>query len=123
MVGLSGILLFVLGLVGTIWLIAETGQKVPDSQCSDSRIGRPAAVPAVCYTSDDPAVLIGVAPMLGGIPLAIFGFSRWAKAKDVELEAGEQTTTASGTAGDGDPSENPLQKIINMRKRGKSRSG
>ena len=118
MVGLSGIALFVLGLVATIVLIAETGQKVPDSECSDSRIVRPAAVPTVCYTSDDPAVLIGVAPTLAGIPLAIFGFKRWASAKDIELEDAEKAGSSPTRADDGS-NENPLQKIINMRKRSK----
>jgi hypothetical protein len=118
-VGISGILLFLGGLGGTIALVAETGQKVPDSQCSDSRIVRPATAFSVCYTSDDPAVLIGVFPALAGIPLAIFGFKRWASASDEEYRA-ETAAAGDGDSGSGE-SDNPLQKILNARKRAKGR--
>jgi len=77
-----GVVMFVAGLVLTIVLIDETGTEQPDSAC-DSSMG--ASVHTyTCVTSDDPKVLLGVAPMLLGVGMAVWGGIKWASAASSE---------------------------------------
>ena len=70
----AGVLLFVGGLIATIALAIETGERVPDSECSSMA---PASVFAACFTSDDPKMLLGIVPLMLGIGVAGVGIWRW----------------------------------------------
>jgi hypothetical protein len=67
-----GVIVFIAGLVLTIVLTNETGEERPDSECSTTmRAGQL----ATCVVSDDPKVLLGVAPLLLGA--AMVGIGIW----------------------------------------------
>jgi hypothetical protein len=68
-----GVIVFIAGLVLTIVLINETGETVPDSECSSTM--RAAGLLATCVVSDDPKVLLGVVPLLLGV--AMVGIGVW----------------------------------------------
>ena len=122
-VTLGGVLVFVGGLVATILLTIETGEKRPDYECS--------AVLMVCYTSDDPAVLIGLAPTFVGGGMVGIGAWRWSTAARYERAVGESgdgepTPPPPPPPPDSDPSkaENPLEAYEKLRakeKRGSRR--
>jgi hypothetical protein len=86
----AGFLLFLGGIAATIALGIETGERVPDSECSSTM---QANVLTVCYVSDDPKVLIGVAPLLLGAGMAGIGIWRWIVA------AGEERASGSDDGG------------------------
>jgi hypothetical protein len=88
----AGFLLFLGGIAATIALGIETGERVPDSECSSTM---QANVLTVCYVSDDPKVLIGVAPLLLGAGIAGIGIWRWIVA------AGEERASGSDDGGGG----------------------
>ncbi len=67
-----GVIVFIAGLILTIVLVNETGEVRPDSECSSSMR---ASVLASCVVSDDPKVLLGVAPLLLGV--AMVGVGIW----------------------------------------------
>jgi len=81
----AGFLLFIGGIIATIALAIETGERVPDSECSSVM---QANLLAVCYTSDDPKVLIGLAPLLLGAGMAGVGIWRWIVAAGEERASG-----------------------------------
>jgi hypothetical protein len=118
----GGALLFVGGFVLMIVLTIQTGEKRPDSECG--------AVQMVCYTSDDPAVLLGLAPtFIGGGMLAV-GVWKWNQAARYERALGDSDASdltpppPSPPPSDGDPakSDNPLEAYEELRKKGKRRS-
>jgi hypothetical protein len=88
----AGFLLFIGGIIATIALAIETGERVPDSECTSTM---QADLLAVCYVSDDPKVLIGVAPLLLGAGMAGVGIWRWIVA------AGEEQASGSDDSGGG----------------------
>ena len=115
----GGVLMFIGGLVATIVLTIETGERVPDSQCSSMR----ASVLNVCYTSDDPKVLLGVGPMLLGGAMVGIGIWRWIAASSYERSTSEPDTFTpppppppAATA----ESADPLAEIEAIRKQAKT---
>ena len=113
---LGGVLVFVGGLVVTILLVLETGERVPDSQCSSMH----PSVMAVCYTSDDPAVLLGVGPMLAGVGIVVVGAIKWARAASFERATTDSEVSAGPPPGIEEP-ENPLEHYEALRTDAKRR--
>lgn len=72
-VAVLGIPVFIGGLVWTIILTNETGEVRPDSECSTTM--RATVTALDCVVSNDPKVLLGVAPLLLG--LAMTGIGIW----------------------------------------------
>ena len=107
LVTFSGVLVFIAGLVLTIVLTIETGERRPDSECSSMQ----ASVLAVCYTSDDPKVLLGVGPLLLGGAMVGIGIWRWSAAASYERSLTEPDVTGIPTTG-----EDPLTLIEAMRR-------
>jgi hypothetical protein len=71
----AGVVVSIAGLIATIVLVAETGERVPDSECSDAMA--PASLLAACFTSDDPKVLLGIIPLMLGLTMVGVGIWRW----------------------------------------------
>jgi hypothetical protein len=115
----GGGLLFVGGIVATIWLTVETGEKRPDYECG--------AVQMVCYTSDDPAVLLGLAPTFAGGGMLAIGVWKWNQAARSERALGDSDPSdltpppPSPPPSDADPAkaENPLEAYEKLRAKGK----
>jgi len=72
-VAVLGVPVFIGGLIWTIVLTDETGEVRPDSECSTTM--RASVRALECVVSNDPKVLLGVAPMLLG--LAMVGVGIW----------------------------------------------
>lgn len=70
----AGVIVSIGGLIATIALAIETGERVPDSECSSLA---PASVFAACFTSDDPKMLLGIVPLLIGLGMVGVGIWRW----------------------------------------------
>jgi len=108
----GGVLMFIGGLVATIVLTIETGERVPDSQCSSTQ----ASVLAVCYTSDDPKVLLGVGPMLLGGGMVGVGIWRWVAASSYERSVSEPDAPTPVVD---DRADNPLEEFEALRRQAK----
>ena len=72
-VAVLGVFVSIAGLVLTIVLTNETGEVRPDSECSSAM--RASVTSLECVVSNDPKVLLGVAPLLLG--LAMVGVGIW----------------------------------------------
>lgn len=118
----TGALVFVVGLILTIVLIADTGQTVDDSECDAMGPVVTADVQlATCVTSDDPKVLIGVAVLLLGGTMSGIGIWQWVVAaqrepggggglmgsiqdlQDKAMQLQQQSMESSGTVSAGTP--------------------
>jgi len=82
LVTFAGIAMVIGGIIATVLLTIETGTRQPDYACNSNSMQ--AALRAVCYTSNDPKVLLGVAPLLVGIGVIIFGAIKWSSARQYE---------------------------------------
>ena len=89
-----GVIVFIAGLILTIVLINETGEEVPDSECSSTMR---AGLLATCVVSDDPKVLLGVAPLLLGV--AMVGIGIWRGI--VTPSSGDSGDDSDGDSGGG----------------------
>lgn len=78
----AGVPVAIGGLIATIVLTIETGEEVPDSECSTTM--RASAFALKCITSSDPKVLLGVGPLLLGIGMIGIGIWRWVVASSAE---------------------------------------
>jgi len=78
----AGVPVAIGGLIATIVLTIETGEEVPDSQCSTTM--RASTFALKCFTSSDPKVLLGVGPLLLGIGMIGIGIWRWVVASSAE---------------------------------------
>ena len=119
LVTFGGVAMFIAGLVLTIVLTIETGERVPDSQCSSAQ----ASVMSVCYTSDDPKVLLGVGPLLLGAGMMGVGIWRWIAASRYESAGGDDSTSMVSAPPPpppppGEPAD-PLAEIEAVRRRGR----
>ena len=130
LVSLGGFLMLIGGIIASVVLTIETGEKRPDSECSSMR----AAVLTVCYTSDDPKVLLGVVPALVGGSIMGIGIWRWVTAANVERALADSddpgappgTDPPTGTGAPPPPpdpahAENPLEAYEELRAKGKRR--
>lgn len=72
-VAVLGVFVSIAGLVLTIVLTDETGEVRPDSECSSAM--RASVTSLECVVSNDPKVLLGVAPLLLGF--AMVGVGIW----------------------------------------------
>jgi hypothetical protein len=108
----SGALVFVAGLILTIVLTIETGEVVDDSECGDA-LGPVATAEielASCVTSDDPKVLLGLAPLLLGGTMVGVGIWRWI----VTAQADGSSGGGSGGDGGGDGIGGLMGSIKNL---------
>jgi hypothetical protein len=122
LVTFGGVAMFIAGLVLTIVLTIETGERLPDSECSSAR----ASVMMVCYTSDDPKVLLGVGPMLLGGGMVGVGIWRWTAASRYESADDDDDDSVSTISAPPPPPPpppdevgDPLAEIEAIRRRGK----
>jgi hypothetical protein len=89
-----GVVVFIVGLVLTIVLTNETGEERPDSECSSSMQPMRSSLVATCVVSNDPKVLLGVAPLLlGG---AMVGIGLW---RGITTASAESSTGGGGVSG------------------------
>jgi hypothetical protein len=78
----AGVPVAIGGLIATIVLTIETGEERPDSECSTTMQATTFALK--CFTSDDPKVLLGLAPLLIGLAMIGIGIWRWIVASSAE---------------------------------------